>query len=108
MERMGDADKILDYEEVVHVFIRRSHPRSQAVHHARQADRSDDSAAWLPNQNSLKCSPVAGAGGAPDQGGAGPVDTPRTTARTSRYPDIDLSARATAIHASGGILVVSL
>jgi transposase-like protein len=48
------ADKILDYLEVVHVFIRRSHPSGSTVLEAGQAHRSYHPAVGLPDRNSLK------------------------------------------------------
>lgn len=48
--RYGDAAEILDYLEVVHVFIRRPYPSGQALHQTGQANRSNYSSAGFPDE----------------------------------------------------------
>jgi IstB-like ATP binding protein len=49
-ENPGDADKNLDYEEVVHVFVRRQDSSGRALHQTRQTRPGDHSSAGLSNQ----------------------------------------------------------
>lgn len=46
----GGAVEILDYLKVVHVFIRRSHPSSQALHQTGKAHRGKYSSVGLPDE----------------------------------------------------------
>nr|AMK37623.1 integrase [Pseudomonas sp. C5pp] len=46
----GDAAEILDYLEVVHVFIRRPYPSGQALHQTGQANRGNYSSVGLPDE----------------------------------------------------------
>lgn len=48
--RGRDADWILDFLGVAHVFIRRPHPRGQAVHQTGAASSGGHPIAWLLNQ----------------------------------------------------------
>jgi hypothetical protein len=52
--QFGGADENLDYQEVVHVFIRGQDPSGRAVHQARQAGAGDIRQLGYPTKNALK------------------------------------------------------